>query len=145
MYHRVEGLQNSELVRVGFCLPMFKMVYRKFPNKGAVRSDRAWERPYLESRAQELSNDIWQPIFCSIQACYIPFETSWTELEESKNRGCALFGSAPSLGNLWYLIEPDGLVNLVYYRSTNVGALLEICIPSLDKVCRFHPAVWQTS
>ncbi len=40
--------------------------YRKFPNKGAVRPDTAWVRPYLKSRGRELSNGIWQPIFSSI-------------------------------------------------------------------------------
>ncbi len=40
--------------------------YRKFPNKGAVRSARAEVRPYLKSRDQELSNDIWQPYINSI-------------------------------------------------------------------------------
>ncbi len=32
--------------------------YRKFHNKDAVRSYRAWVRPYLKSRAQEFSKDI---------------------------------------------------------------------------------------
>ena len=40
--------------------------YRKFPNKGAVRSARAEVRPYLKSRDQELSNGIWQPYIDSI-------------------------------------------------------------------------------
>ena len=33
-------------------------MYRKFPNKGAVRPDRLEVRPYLKSRDQELSNGI---------------------------------------------------------------------------------------
>ncbi len=77
--------------------------YRKFSNKGAVRPSTTWVRSYLKSRAQELSNSIWQPIFL------LDIGTSYTvgKLMHSSFRfwkkGCALIGSAPLLDNLRYI------------------------------------------
>ncbi len=83
----------AQVLETSLVLGTLQLHYYKFPNTGAVRSDREWLCLYLKSRGQELSIDIWQHIFCSIYACYISLECSWTELTESKMKwGCAPFG-----------------------------------------------------
>ena len=51
--------------------------------------------PYLKSRTQVLSNGIWQPIFCWIQACHIPLETLELIFKILKKGGAALLGVRP--------------------------------------------------
>ncbi len=53
------------------------MKYRKFPNKGAVRSDRAWVRPYLKSRLTSFPTIYDNPYF----ALYRHIIYCWKALE----------------------------------------------------------------